>query len=509
MHTTLLSHRRAGVLLHITSLPGPHAYGDISRHAYEFVDQICEAGFSAWQILPLGPTHEDLCPYQSLSAHAGNPQLINLEWLTKKGWLAPEKLHSKNNLNRQERINCIQNAYNQFKLIANSDEKHAWQKFIDQNHHWLLDYALFMVLRNEFDHSSWVDWPRGYRDADEHLLQEYKFQHEEKINTIFFQQYIFFQQWRELKSYANQKGVFIIGDMPIFVAHDSAEVWANRQYFAINEHGMADFVAGVPPDYFSETGQRWGNPHYQWDKLEQDDFSWWVERMRTQAQLYDGVRIDHFRGLAQYWEIPASEENAIHGQWVDAPGEKLLQKLTQCFPQLTLIAEDLGTITPDVIKLRDDFSLPGMLILQFAFSGDNDNPYLPENHTGNSLVYTATHDNDTTVNWYQTLTPETKAYISECLGGGPIDMPWTLIKTAFDSVAQLAIIPMQDLLSLGDGHRMNIPGTTQGNWQWRLMEGQFNYEIRSKAHAMLESSNRVFDPANYDSTQVIQPNSNL
>lgn len=509
MHTTLLSHRRAGVLLHITSLPGPHAYGDISHYAYEFVDQICEAGFSVWQILPLGPTHEDLCPYQSLSAHAGNPQLINLEWLVKKGWLAPEKLHSKNSLNRHERIDSIQHAYYQFKSIANSDEKYAWQKFIDENHHWLLDYAFFMVLRNEFDNSSWVDWPQGYRDADEYLLQEYKSQHEESINIIFFQQYVFFQQWAELKAYANQKGVLIIGDMPIFVAHDSAEVWANRKYFAINEHGMADFVAGVPPDYFSETGQRWGNPHYQWNKLEQDDFSWWVERMRTQAQLYDGVRIDHFRGLAQYWEIPASEENAVHGKWVDAPGEKLLQKLTQCFPQLTLIAEDLGTITPDVIKLRDNFSLPGMLILQFAFSGDNDNPYLPENHTENSLVYTATHDNDTTVNWYQTLTPETKAYISECLGGGHTDMPWTLIKTAFDSVALLAVIPMQDLLSLGDGHRMNIPGTTQGNWQWRLVEGQFNYEIRSKARAMLESSNRVFDSANYDSTQVIQPNSNL
>jgi len=509
MHTTLLSHRRAGVLLHITSLPGPHAYGDISHYAYQFVDQLCEAGFSVWQILPLGPTHEDLCPYQSLSAHAGNPQLINLEWLVKKGWLATEGLHSNNSLDRQGRIDCIQHAYNQFNLIANSDEKHAWQTFIDENHYWLLNYALFMVLRDEFDNNSWVDWPQEYRDADEHLLQEYKSLHEEKINSIFFQQYVFFQQWAELKAYANKKGVLIIGDMPIFVAHDSAEVWANRQYFAINEYGMADFVAGVPPDYFSETGQRWGNPHYQWDKLEQDDFSWWVERMHTQAQLYDGVRIDHFRGLVQYWEIPASEENAIHGQWVDAPGEKLLQKLTQCFPQLTLIAEDLGTITPDVIKLRNDFSLPGMLILQFAFSGDNDNPYLPENHSENSLVYTATHDNDTTVNWYQALTPETKAYVSESLGGRPIDMPWTLIKVAFDSVALLAVIPMQDLLGLGDGHRMNIPGTTEGNWQWRLLEGQFNYEIRNKAYAMLASSNRVFDPANYDSTQVIQPNSNL
>lgn len=504
-----MSHRRAGVLLHITSLPGPYTYGDISNYAYEFVDQLYAAGFSVWQILPLGPTHEDLCPYQSLSAHAGNSQLINLEWLVKKGWLTRDKLNSVGNIDNQSRIECIQYAYKQFTLIEDSKEKESFQHFISNNHYWLTSYALFMVLRDKFDNKSWVDWPQAYRDADEDLLKEFKCQHEEKISMIFFQQYVFFQQWAELKAYAKHKGICIIGDMPIFVALDSAEVWANRDYFAINEQGMADFVAGVPPDYFSEFGQRWGNPHYQWNKIEEDNFNWWVERMHTQSMLYDGVRIDHFRGLAQYWEIPASEENAVNGRWVDAPGEKLLRKLTECFPHLTLIAEDLGTITPDVIKLRDEFSLPGMLILQFAFSGDDNNPYLPVNHTENSLVYTATHDNDTTVSWYEALSPETKSYISKCLGREPVDMPWTLIESAFDSIAKLAIIPMQDLLSLGHGYRMNTPGTTQGNWQWRLKEGQFNYEIVSKTMSMLENSNRISNSSDYDSSQTIQPNSNL
>ncbi len=509
MPSTLMTDRRAGVLLHITSLPGPHAFGDFSEYAYQFIDQLCSAGLSVWQILPLGPTHEDMCPYQSLSAHAGNPQLINLEWLANKGWLTSDNIQIKNGTDLAWRIELIEHAYSEFERLKSPANAHNFQLFIEQNYHWLHDYALFIVLRNKFDNKSWTEWPAQYRDVDKDAIDEFKFHHKEKINAIFFQQYIFFTQWSELKAYANQRGVFIIGDMPIFVAHDSAEVWAKRQYFAVNEHGVADFVAGVPPDYFSEFGQRWGNPHYQWDQLEADEFSWWVQRMNTQNKLYDGVRIDHFRGLAQYWEIPASEENAVNGRWVDAPGEKLLRKLNDAFPDLALIAEDLGTITQDVIQLREQFALPGMLILQFAFSGDDDNPYLPCNHAENSLVYTATHDNDTTVSWYASLSPETKSYISHCLGKESIDMPWTLIEIAFESRARLAIIPMQDLLGLGYGFRMNTPGTTEGNWRWRLEEEQFNDEIISRVESLLMKFERFSYCVDYDSSHVMQPNSNL
>lgn len=503
MRSTLMSRRRAGVLLHITSLPGPHLYGDISESAYRFIDLLSAAGFSVWQILPLGPTHEDLCPYQSLSAHAGNPQLINLEWFIDKGWLTKEQLQSKQFIDRDTRINIIEDAYNCFMQMHDANEMYEFDQFIQENNYWLHDYALFIVLREKFANKSWQLWPEKYRNIDKHALDEFNDLYKEKINAIYFQQYVFFLQWKNLKSYANDKGVYIIGDMPIFVAHDSAEVWANRKYFAINEYGNADFVAGVPPDYFSEFGQRWGNPHYQWSQLQQDDFAWWVERMQTQAKLYDGLRIDHFRGLVQYWEIPAKEENAVNGRWVDAPGEKLLNNITQNFPNLTLIAEDLGTITPDVTQLRDQFSLPGMLILQFAFSGDYDNPYLPVNHLENSLVYTATHDNDTTLSWFQSLSAETKHYIYQCLGRDISDMPWVLIETAFESVAKLAIIPMQDLLSLGHESRMNTPGTIEDNWQWRMCDEQFTCEIIDRVRSLLINSSRLVDAIDYDSNQVM------
>lgn len=488
--SALMGCRRAGVLLHITSLPGPRDYGDISEHAYTFVDQLSAIGCSVWQILPLGPTHEDLCPYQSLSAHAGNPQLINLEWLCKKGWLTSEELTVDQLGDREFRDKCIFDAYQAFKKSQNDLEKQLFKNFINENKYWLDSYALYIVLRNEFSNKSWVEWPQGYRDSEEQLLEEYKNQHLENIEVILFQQFLFFTQWAELKEYANKKGILIIGDMPIFVSHDSAEVWANKKYFAINHEGHAEFVAGVPPDYFSEYGQRWGNPHYRWDILKKDQFSWWIERIQTQSKLYDAMRIDHFRGLSQYWEIPASESNAVNGRWVDAPGKELLQKMHECFPDFNLVAEDLGTITPDVIQLRDEFDLPGMLILQFAFDGSSDNPYLPDNHSENNLVYTATHDNDTSLSWYQSLSQETKDYISQCIQDSDHQMPWALIHTALASSANLAIIPMQDLLGLGDGHRMNTPGTIEGNWQWRYTNDQFSDEIKNKISLMILNAKR-------------------
>lgn len=504
-----MARRRAGVLLHITSLPGPYAYGDISLEAYKFIDQISAIGFSVWQILPLGPTHDDLCPYQSLSAHAGNPQLINLEWLCERNWLTAKHLINNGLSDREFRNSCIRIAYHEFKKHRNELETQRFEDFVNENNYWLENYALYTVLRTEFANKSWMDWPAGYRDGDESLLNDYKAQQHENIEAVLFQQYVFFSQWAELKYYVNQKGILIIGDMPIFVSHDSADVWANKKYFAIDENGQAEFVAGVPPDYFSESGQRWGNPHYQWDKLKEDQFTWWVERIQTQTKLYDALRIDHFRGLSKYWEIPANEENAVNGRWVDAPGKELLHKLQTCFPDFSLVAEDLGTITPDVLELRDEFSLPGMLILQFAFDGSADNPYLLKNHHKNSLVYTATHDNDTTLGWYHSLPPETKQYVDQYVKYSHAEMPWALIHVVFDSMSNLAIIPMQDLLELGDGHRMNMPGTIENNWQWRYQGDQFSDDIKNKITLMIKNSNRAVASSTYSSTQAMQPNSNL
>lgn len=505
----LMAHRRAGVLLHITSLPGPYAYGDISQEAYRFVDQITDVGVSVWQILPLGPTHEDMCPYQSLSAHAGNPQLINLEWLLQKGWLTADDLTTRGVSDRSFRQACIHKAYLGFKKSQDGLEIQRFKNFVNENRYWLDNYALYMVLRAEFSNKSWLDWPQTYRDCQRKALDEFRQQHPVDLENIQFEQYVFFTQWAELKHYANQRGILIIGDMPIFVSHDSAEVWANKKYFALKNDGNAEFVAGVPPDYFSEFGQRWGNPQYCWNQLKDDEFTWWKERIHTQTKLYDALRIDHFRGLSQYWEIPADEENAVNGRWMDAPGEELLHDLQTTFPGFSLIAEDLGTITPDVIELRDKFSLPGMLILQFAFDGSDANPYLLKNHRRNSLVYSGTHDNDTTLSWYQSLPAGTKQYVDQYVKYSQLEMPWALIHVVFDSIADLAIIPMQDLLGLGAGHRMNTPGTVEGNWQWRYQSHQFDDEVKARLKSMINYSNRVVAATNYSSTQTMRPNSNL
>ena len=506
-----MSNRRAGVLCHLTSLPGNLGYGDLGSDAYKFVDFLSSSGFTIWQILPLGPTHSDLCPYQSLSAHAGNPQLINLEWLCDKGWLRINELNQNYENIWAHRLQCIQRAYIRFKNDANNDETLKFQSFTKKHNYWLEKYAVFMVLREMFKDRPWVDWPESYRDCEPTRLQAFSKKNQLPIESIKFQQYIFFTQWAELKKYANDNNVLIIGDVPIFVAHDSAEVWANRKYFALDDTGHPKFVAGVPPDYFSQTGQHWGNPHYQWQRLEEEEFSWWVDRIRTQCELYDAIRIDHFRGLVKYWEIPASETTAINGRWVAAPGKHLLQVLTQMYPNLCLIAEDLGTITPDVLKLRDEFALPGMNVLQFAFDGSDENPYLPKNHLQNSLVYTATHDNDTTLAWYESLSIETQQYIRQCINYETKNMPWPMIHAALNSVANLAIFPMQDLLSLGKGHRMNIPGTIEGNWQWRFEWNQIDMNLSENFANLLEMYKRKVTNknTNYSCSHTMQPVSNL
>ncbi len=482
----MLEKRRAGILLHITSLPGSSGNGDLGQTAYQFIDFLNDTGVSVWQTLPLGIPHEDGSPYQCLSAHAGNPALINLDWLQKKGWLNVLDTAEDIEIDGITRKELLKHAHQDFLIFSNESDKRNFKKFCHEKAGWLDDFALFMALKQQFNQRGWFDWPEQFRDRNKTPLLEASFRLSVEIEEIKFEQFVFFCQWRELRNYAKQKGILLFGDIPIFVAYDSAEVWAHPEYFKLNAEKKMTVVAGVPPDYFSETGQRWGNPHYNWDFLEEAGFQWWIERMQTQLELFDIVRIDHFRGLEAAWEIPADEETAINGTWVKAPGEALLNAFKEAFGSIPLVAEDLGVITPEVEALRDQFGLPGMKILQFAFDGGTDNPYLPHNHTENCVVYTGTHDNDTTLGWFESLPDDRKHYVYEYLGFPQLEMPYTLVHAAFESIANLAVIPMQDVLGLGSADRMNTPGTIEGNWLWRFNWEQVTEEKANRLAHMVD-----------------------
>jgi len=484
-----LQQRRAGVLLHPTSLPGGAGSGDLGPDAYHFVDFLCRAGISVWQMLPLVPTHGDLSPYQGLSVHAGNPLLISLALLQEWGWLEAGMEPAPDNF-IDYRLAMLKQAHQGFLAGADDGARAELQEFVSGNAHWLQDYALFQVLRQDQGHGHWLEWPEALRDRDPAALAKAEKTLNDSIDLIRFEQFVFFRQWQFLHDYAHRHGVIMFGDMPIFVAHDSAEVWAHREYFTLDEHGRAEVVAGVPPDYFSATGQRWGNPHYRWDRMAGEGFKWWKARMKTQLHMFDWVRIDHFRGFQAYWEIPADEETAINGRWVEAPGDALFQALHEEFDPLPLVAEDLGTITPEVEALRKKYALPGMKILQFAFGGEADNPYLPHNQTEDSVVYTGTHDNDTTLGWYQSLPEETRQQVVEYLGYPGEEMPWPLIRSALASVACLAIVPMQDLLALGSEARMNTPGTMEGNWRWRFDWQRVSDELAPRLRRLVRQYGR-------------------
>lgn len=466
---SLFDRRRAGVLLHPTSLPGKQWQGDIGQPARNFIHFMVSAGLTVWQMLPLGPTHIDGSPYQCLSTHAGSPELINIDWLVENGWLDPVDLEQHDR--DSSLLPILDKASDNFYRTADQYWQQKLQQFIQQSSSWLPEYALYLSLKQAHQNLSWEHWPEAYRDRDSSALEEARNKYQNHIKTTEFIQFVFFQQWHELRDYANQHGIKLFGDMPIYVSMDSSDVWAERKNFLINEQGLCDQVAGVPPDAFSDNGQFWGNPLYDWNTMQQNDFSWWVNRFNTQLELFDYVRIDHFRGLQACWQIPISASTAAEGVWVESPGEALLDSLHRHFPSLPLVAEDLGVITSEVIALRDQFNLPGMLVLQFAFDGASDNFYLPHNHQRNSVVYTGTHDNDTTLGWYQNLPDYARNQLHQYMGqsaAASLDMPWDLNRMALSSVADLAIIPMQDLLCLDSGHRMNTPGTTVGNWCWRF-----------------------------------------
>lgn len=481
--------RRAGLLLHPTSLPGGTANGELGPEAFRFVDFLVESGFSVWQTLPLGPTHEDGSPYQSLSVHAGNPSLISIETLIQQGWLHGVEGPAPGESVRAWREACLAEALARLRREGSSHARHSWERFRQERAHWLEDYALYRVLRIRHEQRPWTDWPAALRDREPKALDRARAQFAAEIEAIAFKQFVFFEQWHALREYARKKDVLLFGDMPIFVAHDSAEVWAHREYFQLDRHGQPRVVAGVPPDYFSETGQLWGNPHYDWQRMQADGFDWWVRRMRTQLELFDWVRIDHFRGFEAYWEVEAGAETAIDGRWVQAPGAELLETFYRTFDALPVIAEDLGTITPEVVALLDQFGLPGMKVLQFAFGGGADNPYLPHNHVENGVVYTGTHDNDTTLGWYEGLSDHERNHLHEYLGHPGEPIPWPLNRCALASVACLAILPLQDVLGLGAGHRMNTPGTMEGNWGWRFEWGQVPPDLAGRLRRM----NEIYD----------------
>ncbi|MGD0958846.1 MAG: 4-alpha-glucanotransferase [Methylomonas sp.] len=489
--TSLLDKRRAGVLLHITSLPGTGEAGDLGREAYNFINFLHDTGASVWQTLPLGMPHGDGSPYQCLSAHAGNPALINVDWLVEKGWLqSHERCHDCHAEHGFIKSCLIIKAFYGFQSVADVREQADFRKFCQQKAEWLDDFALFIALRNIFAQKSWNQWPEGLKQRNAHSIAEAQTLLKDVLESIKFEQYVFFRQWHELKAYAEQKGVLLFGDIPIFVSYDSADVWANRNVFKLNADGEMDVVAGVPPDYFSEFGQRWGNPHYNWDYLQKTGFKWWLQRLDSQYEMFDILRIDHFRGLEAAWEIPAQEHTAVIGAWVTAPGAELLQAIRRTMPALSLIAEDLGIITDQVEALRDNFQLPGMKILQFAFDGNNHNPYLPMNYPRNCVVYTGTHDNNTTLGWFENLNYTERQRVYEYLGNSSLPMPHALMYMAMASVANLAILPMQDILMLGSADRMNTPGTTEGNWRWRFDWSQLTGDKASYVAGLIQMFDR-------------------
>ncbi len=481
--------RSSGVLLHPTSLPGRYGSGDFGAAAFHFVDWLVSAGQVMWQILPLGGIGPGNSPYMSTSAFAGNILLIDLDELAEQGWLKSAELEPHPGFSTQRvdyalmypyRVERLQIAAERFFMGTAGHEE--FERFCSAEQGWLDDYALFMALAERSGWQDWSCWEPALAKRETAALDKARTELGRQINFWRFCQWSFFRQWRKLKQYANQRGVQIIGDIPIFIAYQSAEVWAHQELFELGADFRPTVVAGVPPDYFSATGQRWGNPLYRWPVHEQDDFSWWIERLRKITELVDVVRIDHFRGFAGYWEIPAAEPTAMNGRWKAGPGEKLFNAIEKELHKLPIIAEDLGVITPDVVALLEQFDLPGMRILQFAFGGGADNPYLPHNYKNNTVVYGGTHDNDTSISWFSTASFHEREYVCRYLGCDGTDINWDLIRAASGSVAVLAIHTFQDVLGLGAGNRMNLPGQSEGYWEWRFDWPQVAPELAQKLY---------------------------
>ena len=471
--------RSAGILLHPTSLPGDFGIGELGSEALNFIDFLKNSGQTLWQIFPLGPTGYGDSPYQSFSTFAGNPYLISFEKLIEEGLLSKSDLELMPPSNpNQIDFGAIYN--NKFKVlrIAYENMKKSGKSvieecgsFCDDNSGWLEDYALFMAVKNYHKGVHWKEWEKEIAFRENDVVSKWKKMLLDEVGFQKFMQFKFFSQWKIVKDYANEKGIQIIGDLPIFVAYDSSDVWANKHLFTVDEKGKLETMAGVPPDYFSPTGQLWGNPLYKWDEMKKDNFLWWQKRLEKMYELVDIVRIDHFRGLEAYWEIPGDAENAIGGKWVKAPGKELFTVFQETFGDIKILAEDLGVITPEVEELRDSFNLPGMKILQFGFGEDGDQNFLPHNHIKNCCVYSGSHDNNTTRGFFENekqSNSDIYEWAQKYFNYYGDDLCYATIIAAYQSVANIVVIPMQDILNLGTEARMNFPSKLGGNWMWRF-----------------------------------------
>jgi 4-alpha-glucanotransferase len=495
--------RRSGILLHVTSLPSPFGIGDMGPGAYRFADFLADSGQKLWQVLPLSPTDpiEGNSPYSSPSAFAGNPLMISPERLIDDGYLAEEDLDSIPEFPEaavdypaviEYKRRLLDLAFDRFARIR---DRREFKGFLKRNSHWLEEFALFTALKEHFAGEAWAEWPPEMRDRKPDALESMRKRLAGQIEKQRFVQFLFFRQWHALKSYCNKKGIVIAGDLPIYVSYDSTDVWADAQIFKLRADKKPTHVAGVPPDYFSSTGQLWGNPVYNWDVCRSTGFKWWLRRMEHVLSLYDIVRIDHFRGLVAYWEIPAGSKTAVNGAWIDVPSRAFFDAMIEHFPEFRIIAEDLGEITPDVRAVMDHYGFPGMKVLMFAFGEDDpEHPYLPHNFEPKFVVYTGTHDNNTARGWFENgASDDERARLSRYLGRETHanSVHWDLMRLAMASVAETAIIPMQDVLGLGQEARMNLPGVLEGHWRWRVLEDQLKPELAGALRDLTRTYGRM------------------
>jgi 4-alpha-glucanotransferase len=497
----MTSERISGVLLHVTSLPSHGGVGDFGPAAYAFVDFLASAQQRLWQVLPLSPTGYGSSPYSALSAFAGNPLLISLESLARDGWIAWERLNGLPGTDGvcdfgaavERKLPVVEEAAANFLNHAGPEAKLRFQQFCRDNIAWLTDWAMYAVLRRRFGYASWNDWPLEYATRQPDALSKLLNESGRELAIEQVVQFFFAEQWTALRGYCAQRKIRILGDVAIFVSYDSADVWTHPEIFELDADRKPVRVSGVPPDYFSATGQRWGNPLYKWSLLQEHGFDWWVARIRRALTLYDEVRLDHFRGFEAYWSIPADEPTAMNGQWVKAPGQALFTRLKDIFGELPFIAEDLGLITKEVDELREFFCLPGMRILQFGFGDRGAHLYLPHRYVENTVVYTGTHDNNTTLGWWRDDATETEranvqTYLHPMEHEG--DIVWAMIKCAASSVARTCIFPLQDILHLGSEGRMNVPAAPEGNWTWRYAADALHPDFAAKLSAIMAMTDR-------------------
>lgn len=485
--------RSSGVLVHPTSLPGAPGIGDIGPGAHQWIDQLGDMGCALWQILPLGPTGYADSPYQSFSSFAGNPNLISPAAMVEDGFLEPSDVADSPEF-QPGRVDYAKVIPWKRQLLDRAFERRLLQDefaaFREANRSWLEDFGLFMTLKDLYGGRAWTLWPPLLRDRDPDQLEKARSAYQTEISRHEFAQFLFARQWSALRAHAHRAGIAIVGDIPIFAAADSTDVWANRELFFLDEDGKPTYQAGVPPDYFSATGQLWGNPLYDWEAHRRTGFAWWIERFRSTLGLVDIVRIDHFRGFVNYWEVPGDAGTAEHGRWVDGPGELFFKTIEEELGSLPIIAEDLGEMDPRVPELRDRIGFPGMRIFQFGFDTDRSNPFLPHNYPKSSVAYTGTHDNDTTRGWFDSLDDEQRSFVLEYLGTDDSEIAWDGIWAVWKSKAVFALAPLQDLLDLGTEARMNLPGSTSGNWQWRAQPDALDQAVLGRMKALNKATKR-------------------